>query len=62
MKSDRQKADPPRREGRRNIYLTIYIIIVVVLAYAYFTVPERTLFFENQLEWWREMWKVIKPL
>ncbi|MBI5674894.1 MAG: hypothetical protein HZC48_03545 [Nitrospirae bacterium] len=48
-----------KSEGRKDIYFILYIIIIVILAVIYFTVPERALFIENQLKWWKEMWRVI---
>ena len=48
-----------KTEGRRDIYFIFYTIIVLILAVIYFTVPERALFIDNQLKWWKEMWRVI---
>ncbi len=33
--------------------------VVLILTVIYFTVPERALFIDNQLKWWKEMWRVI---
>jgi hypothetical protein len=48
-----------KAEGGKDIYFILYIIIALILAVIYFTVPERALFIENQLKWWKEMWRVI---
>lgn len=48
-----------KAENKKNIYFILYIIIALILAVIYFTVPERALFIENQLKWWKEMWEVI---
>lgn len=42
-----------------NIFFVLYLIIVLLLTVIYFTVPERASFFENQLKWWGEFWKVV---
>jgi hypothetical protein len=49
-------------ESRKDIYFILYIIIVLILTVIYFTVPERALFIDNQLQWWGEMWKAIISL
>ncbi|MBI5099801.1 MAG: hypothetical protein HZB30_11245 [Nitrospirae bacterium] len=41
-------------EGRENIFFILFILIVLVMAVVYFTVPERALFLENQIKWWKE--------
>lgn len=38
----------------------LYILTVLVLAVIYFTVPERSEFFDFQIKWWSEMWQVIR--
>lgn len=48
-----------KAEGRKDIYFILYVIIALMLAVIYFTVPERALFIENQLKWWKEIWGVI---
>ncbi|MEW6714327.1 MAG: hypothetical protein AB1306_04450 [Nitrospirota bacterium] len=48
-----------KAEGRKDIYFILYLTIALILAVIYFTVPERALFIENQLKWWKEMWEVI---
>ncbi len=46
-------------EGNKDILFVMYMVIVLVLAVIYFTVPERAEFFEFQLKWWGQMWNVI---
>jgi hypothetical protein len=51
-----------KEERRRDIFFVLYLLVILSLAVIYFTVPERELFIENQLKWWREFWEVIKTL
>jgi hypothetical protein len=51
-----------KAEGGKDIYFILYLIIVLILAVIYFTVPERALFIDNQLKWWKEMLEVIVSL
>jgi len=41
-------------DNREHIIFILFILIVFVMAVVYFTVPERTLFLENQIKWWKE--------
>ncbi len=41
-------------EQKKNILYIVFIITVIILAFIYFSVPERAKFFENQLKWWTE--------
>lgn len=47
-------------EVRKSTFFVLYIIAIVIMAVIYFSVPEREAFLENQVQWWSEMWKVIK--
>ncbi len=47
---------------RHDILFLIYLMIIIILAVMYFTVPERKMFLENQLEWWREFCKLVRSL
>ncbi len=49
-----------KEKDRKDIYFVLYIITVLVMAVIYFIVPEREAFLKNQIQWWGEMWKVIK--
>jgi len=49
-----------KEERRKDIVFILYILTVLILAVIYFSVPERTLFLENQMKWWGEFWEVIK--
>ncbi len=44
----------------KDILFGLYFLSVILLAIIYFTVPERGLFIENQLQWWNEMWEILK--
>jgi len=41
-------------EKRKNIIFILFILIVFIMAVIYFSVPERALFLENQITWWKE--------
>ncbi len=43
-----------KAETRKDIHFVVFIIIILVLALVYFTVPERTDFIEFQKGWWKE--------
>ena len=47
------------KTGGKEILFIIYILSVLILAVIYFTVPERAIFLENQMEWWSEMFGVL---
>ena len=55
MEGRRQKA-----EDKTNIYFIMYMIVIVIMAIIYFTVPERKSFFEYQKKWWGEVWEVVR--
>jgi hypothetical protein len=41
-------------ERKKEILFILFLVIAAVLATLYFSVPERTLFLEKQLQWWHE--------
>ena len=41
-------------EQKKNFLYIVFIVTVIILAVIYFSVPERSMFFENQLNWWKE--------
>jgi len=45
---------------KRDILFVIYIVVVIILAVIYFTVPEREVFIENQLQRWREFLELVR--
>ncbi len=47
-----------KKRGKEILFI-IYIFTVLILAVIYFTVPEREIFLENQIEWWGEMLGVL---
>ncbi len=49
-----------KEKDRKDIYFVLYIIAVLVMSVIYFTVPGRKQFIENQLDWWGELWEVVK--
>ncbi len=42
---------------RKDILYFLFILIILIMAVIYFTVPERASFIENQLKWWGEFFK-----
>ena len=48
-----------KKELSRDILFSVYMLAVLALAVIYFTVPERAMFLENQIEWWNEMLGVL---
>jgi hypothetical protein len=36
------------------------MITAAIMAIIYFSVPERGVFLKNQIEWWSEMWNIIR--
>ena len=57
MKRSGRKDDAERR---KDIYFTLYLLLVLLLAWVYFSVPERPEFIQYQLKWWQEMWQVFQ--
>ena len=49
-----------QEERKKDILFILYILIVLILAVAYFSVPERKVFMENTIKWWSELWDVIR--
>ena len=49
-----------KEKNSKDIYFALYIITVLVMAVIYFTMSGRKQFIENQLDWWGELWAVIK--
>jgi hypothetical protein len=42
---------------RKDILYYLLILIILIMAVIYFTVPERASFIENQMKWWGEFFK-----
>jgi len=40
--------------GGKDILFAVYLMIVIILALIYFTVPERKDFIDFQVRWWGE--------
>lgn len=47
------------KERGKNIIFTLFILTVLILSVMYFSVPERVLFLENQINWWSELWDIV---
>ena len=41
-------------DQKKNYLYILFLVTVTILAVIYFSVPERSMFFENQLTWWKE--------
>lgn len=54
------KGYPMKEKSKDDMLFAVYMTIVLILAVIYFTVPERSDFLNYQLQWWGEMWEVIK--
>lgn len=48
-----------KNRAGKDILFGMYLIVLVAMAFIYFTVPERVLFLKNQLKWWGEMWRIV---
>ena len=46
-----------KAEKKENIFFVFYILIVLVLAAIYFSVPERREFIGFNMKWWQEFWR-----
>ena len=44
-------------KDRKDVIQVLFILIILIMAVIYFTVPERAAFIENQLNWWGEFFK-----
>ena len=51
-----------KEKRSKKIFLTLYILTILILAVIYFAQPERKLFIENTVKWWSEFLEVIKSL
>lgn len=40
-------------ESRENLAYILLILIILIMAIGYFIVPERLLFLQNQIKWWK---------
>jgi hypothetical protein len=49
-----------KKETREDRLFIAFLIVVILLAVIYFSVPERAEFFEYQFKWWREVLDLIK--
>ncbi len=49
-------------KGKKELFFSLYILSVLILALIYFTVPERKEFLEFQSRWWKEFWSVLVSL
>jgi hypothetical protein len=47
---------------KRDILFLIYLLVIIVLAVIYFTVPERRMFLEDQIERYREFFRLVRSL
>ncbi|UCF87115.1 MAG: hypothetical protein JSV71_06460 [Nitrospiraceae bacterium] len=42
------------KKPSKDILFIAYFFTVTLLSFLYFSVPERALFMENQITWWKE--------
>ena len=45
-------------KDRQDIWYILYILIIVVMAVIYFTMPERGAFIDHQFKWWGEFFEL----
>ncbi len=46
------------KERNKDIIFAILVLAMLILSVIYFSVPERALFMENQIQWWKEWWTI----
>ena len=49
-----------KAESGKDLLFIAYVVIVIILALIYFTVPERKEFIEFQTGWWRELFESLR--
>ena len=42
---------------RKDVFQILYILLIVVMAVIYFSMPERASFIDHQLKWWGEFFE-----
>lgn len=48
-----------KKDRGKDIIFLLFVLAVLILSILYFSVPERILFIENQMEWWKEFWNIL---
>ncbi|GBE06422.1 hypothetical protein BMS3Abin10_02072 [bacterium BMS3Abin10] len=51
-----------KEDKDNNISFVLFMLAVLILSIVYFSVSERVVFLENQIEWWSEFWDLVKTL
>jgi hypothetical protein len=46
-------------EYSKDIIFILFLLTVLIFSLLYFSVPERVLFMENQINWWKEFWDIV---
>lgn len=49
-----------RAGDKKDIHFIFYMVIIVIMTFVYFMMPERPVFLENQLKWWQDLIGAIK--
>jgi hypothetical protein len=49
-----------KEEGKKDIFFILYILLILAMSTVYFKAPERALFIENKIEWWSELWDILR--
>ena len=48
-------------ESKKDLFFILYILVILILAVIYFSVPERALFIENAVKWWKDLLLNFRP-
>jgi len=48
-----------REDRAKDFVFVLYVLVVLALTVVYFTVPERTAFLSNALDWWADVLGLI---
>jgi hypothetical protein len=49
-------------ERGKDILFVIYVLSVFALSIIYFSVPERIVFLENAIQWWKDLWLELSAI
>ena len=44
-----------KEESKKDLFFILYLLVIVMLAVIYFSVPERALLIENAVRWWKAL-------
>ena len=44
-----------KEESKKDLFFILYILVVLILAVIYFSVPDRAVLIENTVKWWKDI-------